>query len=76
MRPVLVVDDDPGTRDSFSAILKLEGIPAVSASTAEEGLATAGQLDLGLILADLRLPKRTGIDLLYEVSGYHVADCW
>ena len=73
MRRVLVVDDDEGTRDSFSLILMLEGIPVITAATAEEGLVSAAHPDVGLVLADLWLPQCTGVELVADLraKGVH-----
>ena len=58
--PILIVDDEPGIRDSLRAVLEDEGFEAETASTGEECLAFAGQNDYACILLDIWLGK--GID--------------
>lgn len=64
MRRVLVVDDDQGTLDTFKAILRLEGFQVATAGTGQEAVDLARHHAADLILADLRLPDISGIDIL------------
>lgn len=61
---VLIVDDDAGTRQTFEQILRLEGIQALSAETAEEGIEIARRADFDVILTDLRLTNMSGTELI------------
>lgn len=61
---VLVVDDEPSICWAFERMLQEEGHDVVSASSAEEGLQLASQLQPRLILLDVRLPNEDGISAL------------
>ena len=60
MNSILIVDDEPGIRDSLRAVLEDEGFEAETASTGEECLALGEQNDYACILLDIWLGK--GID--------------
>lgn len=66
---VLVVDDEPGVRQSFSLYLEDQGHEV---STASDGRAALGLLDgqsFDLILLDLRMPQVSGLSVLEHVRG-------
>src|SRR5271170_5231292 len=68
---VLIIDDEAAIRESLETLLELEGYGVESASTGEEGLARIGERSFDLVLLDLALPDRNGMDLLAEI---HVQD--
>jgi len=63
-RSVLVVDDDAAMRDMVVALLEDEGIHAASAESADEALKRLGESDFDVVLSDIRMPGRTGIEIL------------
>jgi DNA-binding NtrC family response regulator len=66
---VLVVDDEPGIRTTLARALDLEGFDVSSAGNAAEGLALARSRLPVLVLLDLKLPDRSGLDLLAELRA-------
>src|SRR5580698_9961308 len=68
---VLIVDDEAEIRESLETLLELEGYAVESAATGEAGLARIGEQSFDLVLLDLALPDRDGMDLLAEI---HVQD--
>lgn len=64
---VLIVDDDPGTLATFSAMLCLEGIAATGASTGAAALALTSALQFDLVLADRCLEDMEGTDILQQL---------
>jgi len=66
MGRILVVDDDPESRDLLSEVLQANGYPQVEAVAdglaAREALARDG--DCPIIIADLHMPNESGLDLL------------
>ena len=65
--PVLVVDDDPGTRKVARANLSLEGFDVVVASSAQEALSRLGEADPMAVVTDLKLPDLDGISLMARI---------
>jgi len=63
---ILVVDDDPESRDLLSEVLEANGYPQVEAVA--DGLAAREALardnDCPIIIADLHMPNESGLDLL------------
>ena len=67
MARVLVVDDEPGVRESLRMLLKND-CEVVTASGVDEGLGAVAEAPPDLILLDLVMPGRSGFDLLSEVA--------
>src|SRR3989440_3062526 len=67
---VLIIDDEAAIRESLETLLELEGYAVESASSGEEGMARLGDRSFDLVLLDLALPGRNGIDLLAEIHAH------
>src|SRR5438067_2879581 len=67
---VLIIDDEAAIRESLETLLELEGYAVDSASSGEDGLARLGDRSFDLVLLDLALPDRNGIDLLPEIHAH------
>src|SRR5688572_29527173 len=66
-RVVLVVDDESMLRNLLSRLLRMEGYEVIEASDGEEALA---QLEAGhpdLVLLDVMMPARDGLDVLGDL---------
>jgi len=66
---VLIIDDEAEIRESLETLLQLEGYEVDSAADGEAGLAKLGERPFDLVLLDLALPDRNGIELLPEIRG-------
>src|SRR5208282_3807719 len=64
---VLIIDDEAAIRESLETLLELEGYAVQSAESGEEGLARIGERSFDLVLLDLALPDRDGMDILGEI---------
>jgi len=64
---VLIIDDEAAIRESLETLLELEGYTVQCAASGEEGLARIGERSFDLVLLDLALPDRDGMDLLAEI---------
>jgi two-component system response regulator AtoC len=61
---VLIIDDEPGLRQTVSLILSHEGYEVHTASDGEEGLARALEVQPDMILCDVRMPRLSGLEFL------------
>jgi DNA-binding response OmpR family regulator len=61
---VLVVDFDDAVRTSTAAILRSEGLTVAEADDGDIAFDLLGQRHFGVVLLELDLPKRSGIELL------------
>jgi RNA polymerase sigma factor (sigma-70 family) len=64
---VYIVDDDASIRDSLSLLLGLAGYSTLLFSDAESFLAALAPRAAGCVVADLRLPGMSGLDLQAKV---------
>jgi signal transduction histidine kinase/DNA-binding response OmpR family regulator len=65
---ILVVDDEPEVVRTLKAYLEEEGLAVVAAGTAAEGQALARDRRPDVILLDLLLPDRSGLELLQSLK--------
>ncbi len=64
MPTLLVVDDEEAVRYSFEQVFTEDTVEVVTAGTAEEGLDLARQHNPDVVVLDLQLPDRSGLDIL------------
>ncbi len=64
---VLVVEDEDSMRLLFTSILKKEGYLVDGAANVDEALIKLRTGRYQLVLTDLRMPGRSGLDLLYAI---------
>lgn len=80
---ILLVDDDPGMRETLSEVLRDEGLHVVAAADAQEALALLAGQAVSCVVSDVRMPGMNGIELARHlrrwkpdlpvllVTGYH-----
>jgi DNA-binding NtrC family response regulator len=66
---VLIVDDEPNVLDSVSKILSRKGFETVTSKNGEDALRQIKNEKYDLVVADLMMPKVSGIDLLKAVKN-------
>src|SRR5580704_2635785 len=64
---ILVVDDESEIREGLELLLNTEGYSTLSAESGEAGLAMIEEAPFDLVLLDVSLPDRNGLDLLREI---------
>lgn len=64
---VLIVDDESAIRESLATLLEIEGYEVHSASSAEEGMSRLAGDPCDLVLLDIGLPDRSGLELLADI---------
>ncbi|HMJ23009.1 MAG TPA: sigma-54 dependent transcriptional regulator [Terriglobales bacterium] len=72
---VLIIDDEAAIRESLETLLELEGYSVESAASADQGLTRIGERPFDLLLLDLALPDRNGLELLTELHAHDPQLC-
>src|SRR3982075_2546686 len=67
---VLIIDDEAEIRESLQTLLELEGFEIETAATGEDGLLRVGEHPFDLVLLDLTLPGRNGMEILAEIHSH------
>ncbi len=66
---VLIVDDEPGILESLRKILEREGYGVSATDSGEDALELVRHGPVDLVLADIMMPKMSGIELLRAVKA-------
>ena len=64
---ILIVDDDESIRRMLAAVLGREGFQTVTAADGEEGLALFRSNSPDIVLMDIRMPGRSGIEVMSDM---------
>ena len=70
MTHILVADDEASIRESLSEILREEGYAVASAGTAAEVLMLLRDAHYDVLLLDIWLPDRDGLNVLAEIGAF------
>ncbi len=74
MNHVLIVDDEAEIRESLESILREEGYVVTTAATATEALELLRDAAYDIVLLDIWLPDRDGLDTLTEIRQMESAN--
>jgi CheY-like chemotaxis protein len=69
MTTVLVVDDEPGMRETITEILEGAGYAVISASDGDSAMAAFRRQPVDVVVMDVRMPGRDGVSVLQEMNG-------
>jgi DNA-binding NtrC family response regulator len=72
-RKILIIDDEAAIRESLEALLSMEGYAVEMAVSGEEGLDRIEQNFYDLVLLDLALPGKNGLEILQLIRDLHPA---
>jgi DNA-binding NtrC family response regulator len=64
---VLIIDDEAEIRESLQTLLEFEGYEVETAANGAQGISKLGDRPFDLVLLDLALPDRNGLELLPEI---------
>ena len=70
MTDILIVEDEPAILDSLSFILGRNGWSISVARDGEMALEAARKLKPRMLLLDIMLPKKSGLDVLKEIRAH------
>ena len=68
---VAIVDDDDLMRSALQGLLKSVGLSAQAFSSAEEFLKSGQQHEVGCLVADIRMPGMSGLELQAKLNIDH-----
>ena len=66
-RTLLVVDDDTAMRQMLASLFQEHGYEVRQSSSADEALGEAGRVEFDAVLSDIRMPGKTGIEMVGEL---------
>ncbi len=70
MTHILIADDEADIRESLGEILREEGYAVASTGTAVEALLLLRDAHYDVLLLDIWLPDRDGLEALGEIGGF------
>ena len=66
---VAIVDDDDLMRSALQGLMKAVGMPAQAFASAEEFLKSGQQRQAGCLIADIRMPGMSGLELQAHLNA-------
>jgi DNA-binding NtrC family response regulator len=67
---ILFIDDDPGSRESLTLLLELEGYEVEAVAAGEDAMELLSRKSYDVVITDLFLPGVSGIDILKHVKEH------
>jgi DNA-binding response OmpR family regulator len=67
---ILVIDDDPGVRGLLTILFEREGWTVTTAADGEVALEQIARVRPDVVILDLMLPKRTGLEVLQQIAEH------
>jgi FixJ family two-component response regulator len=68
---VAIVDDDDCVRSALQGLLRAVGLPARAFASAEEFLKSGQQHQTACLIADIRMPGMSGLELQAKLNADH-----
>jgi FixJ family two-component response regulator len=68
-KQVAIVDDDDSMRSALQGLLKAVGLPTQAFASAEEFLKSGQQHQAACLIADIRMPGMSGLDLQAKLNA-------
>ncbi|MBW2288928.1 MAG: sigma-54-dependent Fis family transcriptional regulator [Deltaproteobacteria bacterium] len=68
-RQLLLVDDDSAMRQMLAALFEEQGYTVHQADSARSAIAQAQEIDFDVVLSDIRMPGKTGIEMVGEMRS-------
>ena len=66
---MLVIDDDPVILELLRVNFEIEGFDVVTAKDGDEGFALASELQPDIVISDIMMPRRDGLQLLHDLRA-------
>ena len=71
MATILVIDDEPRMLRVIGEMLKSAGHTVVAATSGDQGIAIIAQLAIDLVITDIIMPEKEGIETIGEIKQDH-----
>lgn len=71
---ILILDDEPHIAEAMQMLLSTRGYRVLTASTCEEALDVLQNNDPDLLLADVNMPCRSGLEFVQELQRLGLLD--
>jgi FixJ family two-component response regulator len=68
---IAILDDDDSMRTALEGLLKAVGLPAQAFASAEEFLKSGQQHETACLIADIRMPGMSGLELQAQLNAEH-----
>ncbi len=68
MAMILVIDDEDVDRMLVAELLRAEGHEVAEAADGVEGIAAAGNADLDLLITDIMMPQKDGLQTIMDIK--------
>ena len=69
---VIIIDDDPGMRDSISSLIRSVGFQAKTLASVDEFRKAGRPPGPACLVLDVRLPGQSGLELQRELAASHI----
>jgi len=66
---LLVLEDDKNTRDKLARIFQKEGYEVFTGGDGGEGIKIFSEEKIDILLVDIKMPKKNGLEVLHEVKN-------
>ena len=66
---VAIVDDDESVRSALQGLMEVVGLPSLPFASAEEFLESGQQHETGCLIADIRMPGMSGLELQAQLNA-------
>ncbi len=68
---ILIIDDEVSIRESLSSFFRDEGYRVFTAENGEIGLAIFFKEDVDMVITDLRMPRKDGIEVMTTIHAHN-----
>ncbi len=68
---LLIIDDDHYVLESISTLLKDFGYTVHTCNNADDAMALIKEIDIDVVLTDIKMPRTTGIALLKNINAFN-----
>lgn len=74
MKSILLIDDDPLVLKTVEHLLKQQNYKCSAFQSVDKAVAKAKEDNFDLIISDIRMPGRNGVEAMKEIRGLFQAD--